>query len=71
MDNGETPDIEDRPTPEQTPHKKPEVTQITREEAEWLVFHYDTDEDGKLNLEEFAAIFMDKNKKFKNKYKLN
>lgn len=60
-ENGETPDIEDRPTPDNPPSTlKSEVTQITREDAEWLVGHYDTDEDGKLNLEEFAAIFTEK-----------
>lgn len=42
------------------PAKKPEVTEISLQEAKWLVDAYDIDQDGKLNLEEFAAIFMEK-----------
>jgi len=40
------------------------VKEISREEAEWLLEYYDHDEDKKLNLDEFAAIFQEKSVKF-------
>lgn len=46
------------------------MTEISPQEAKWLVEEYDIDQDGKLNLEEFAAIFMEKSQKFKKFYKL-
>ena len=46
------------------------MTEISLQEAKWLVEEYDIDQDGKLNLEEFAAIFMEKSQKFKKFYKL-
>ena len=52
------------------PKDKPEVNEISRQEAEWLVDFYDIDQDGKLNLDEFAAIFMEKSQKFKKYYRL-
>ena len=62
------------PTGEQSPDipiaQKPEVNEITLQEAKWLVEFYDIDQDDKLNLEEFAAIFMEKSQKFKKHYKL-
>ena len=57
---GETPDGEEQKTPNLAHSQKPEITEISKEEATWLVECYDLDEDGKLNLEEFAAIFMEK-----------
>lgn len=65
MENGE-----DAPTPDGNATSKPEVTEISLQEAKWLVEEYDIDQDGKLNLEEFAAIFMEKSQKFKKFYKL-
>ncbi len=50
--------------------QKPEVTEISLQEAKWLLEYYDIDQDEKLNLEEFAAIFMEKSSKFKKAYKL-
>ena len=68
MAQGETPDGASLDMPPQT--KKPEVTEITLQEAKWLLEYYDIDQDDKLNLEEFAAIFMEKSSKFKKAYKL-
>ena len=67
---GQTPDGEEQKTPNLPQPQKPEVTEISKEEAAWLVDVYDLDEDGKLNLEEFAAIFMEKSQKFQKRYKL-
>lgn len=64
--NESTPDGDDASAMQ----KQPEVNEISKKEAEWLVEFYDIDQDGKLNLEEFAAIFMEKSQKFKNHYHL-
>ena len=71
MNNGETPEGDDRLVADMPAAQKPEVTEISRQEAEWLIQFYDIDQDGKLNLEEFAAIFMEKSSKFKKHYKLS
>ena len=68
--NGETPDGENRGQPDMPQGQKPEIQEISKVEAEWLVKHYDIDMDNRLNLEEFAAIFMEKSQKFKKHYKL-
>ena len=65
-------DIDDKQTPADMPKaEKPEIKEIARQEAEWLIYEYDHDEDGKLNLEEFSAIFMEKSAKFKKHYHLS
>ena len=40
------------------------------QDAQWLIWKFDTDEDKKLNLEEFAAIFTEKSGKFMKRFKL-
>ena len=73
--SGATPGLDgengDKGTPADMPKaEKPEITEIARTEAEWLIEYYDVDQDGKLNLEEFSAIFMEKSAKFKKHYHL-
>ena len=68
---GETPDGTNLGTPDLPEAKKPPVTEISLQEAKWLLEEYDIDQDERLNLEEFAAIFMEKSQKFKKYYKLS
>ena len=67
---GESPDGQTLGQPDLPEAKKPPVTEISLQEAKWLLERYDNDEDERLNLEEFANIFMEKSSKFKKFYKL-